>query len=71
MNKLFFKDINGNVFSLEKIVGFIKETGEIGDTHYLVFLEGVGTVEVDSQLFNELISMVIILDRQDHTSEGE
>ena len=71
MNKLFFKDINGNVFSLEKIVGFIKETGEIGDTHYLVFLEGVGTIEVDQMLFNELVSMVIILDRSDNDSEAD
>ena len=69
MNKLYFKDINGNVFSLEKLVGFIKDENE-GEPHYLVLLDGVGTIEVEKSLFNELVGMVFILDKAED-SEGE
>ena len=70
MNKLFFRDVRGNIFALDKVVGFVCDETE-NETHYLAILEGVGSVEITSSMYNELSNMTIILENEEEQGEEQ
>ena len=72
MNNVFFKDLRGNYWAHDKIVGFVKDFGptEEGESevHYLAILEGGMSTEISEVMYNELTKSLITLEVA--TSEG-
>ena len=70
MNRVFFRDIQGNVFDVSKVIGLFAAPleGE-GELHYFTFVENIGQIEVKKSMFNELMNSLIIFDSTE-TSEG-
>ena len=70
MNNVFFKDLRGNYWAHNKIIGFVKDFGPEGDSevHYLAILEGGMSTEIGEVMYNELTKSLITLEVA--TSEG-
>ncbi len=67
MTNLFFKDARGNFWSVNKVVGFVKDVvpgEEEGkeEVHYLAILDGGMSTEITKVLFEELTKSLIVLE---------
>ena len=71
MNKLFFKDIRDNLFTVDGIWGFVVDTNEeIHETHYLVLVKE-SSVEVSEEMYRQLTNMVLVLEPEKAKVEAE
>jgi len=66
MTNLFFKDARGNYWSVNKVIGFVRDvaTDEEGKEveHFLAIVEGGMSVEITQVLFTELTKSLIVLE---------
>ena len=66
MNNLFFKDVRGNFWSVNKVIGLVRDvqTTEEGEelVHFLAVLDGGMSTELSATLFAELTRSLIILE---------
>lgn len=66
MTNLFFKDARGNFWSVNKVIGFVRDVvpGEEDkeEVHYLAILEGGMSTELTKVLYEELTKSLIVLE---------
>ena len=71
MNKLFIKDIQGNLWSLDKVVGLVNQQNpEDGTTQYIIVMEGGMSAEISMGMYFKLVELLIVLEIEED-SEGE
>ena len=71
MNKLFIKDVQGNLWSLDKVVGLVKqENPEDGEIQYIIVMEGGMSAMISMSMYYKLVELIIALEIEED-SEGE
>ena len=71
MNKLFIKDVQGNLWSLDKVVGLVNQKNqETGVDQYIIVMEGGMSAEISMGMYFKLVELLITLEVEED-SEGE
>ena len=64
MTSLFFRDLRGNLWAVNKVMGFVKDAEPDNEAaiHFLAILEGGMSTEITEVLYTELTKSLIILE---------